>query len=157
MNGRGYPMFRIDPVPIVLFCAIAACSPAPQSSAKGPSGPAIQTADQNAPQAEITAEKIARDVVGRIVRVTEVGDDSSPTDWTFEVDEFKLVKILEREATPTAATITVMMTTRNNPGPGEDAVQVSGKLRLHYLRKGGEWVLTTIENLTFRYTIGIST
>lgn len=150
-------MFRINPVAIALFCAVAACSPPPQSSAGGPSGPAIRTANQDAPQPEITVEKIVRDVIRRVVKVAGVNGDSPPTDWTFEADEFKQVKILEREATPAAATITVFMTTRNNPGPDDEAVQVSGKLRLHYRRKGGEWVLTTIENLTFRYTIGIST
>jgi hypothetical protein len=150
-------MFRIHPVAIALFCAIAACSPAPQSSAGAPSGPAIQAANQDAPAPEITGDTIVRDVVGRVVKITEVRGDSPPTDWRFEADEFKQVEILEREVTPTAATITVLMTTRNNPGPDEESVQVSGKLRLHYLRKGGYWVLTTIENLTFRYTIGIST
>ena len=151
-------MFRINPVAIALFCAVAACSPAPQSSTgSGPSGPTIQTANQDASRPEITAEKIMRDVVGRVVKITEVNGDGPPTDWTFEADEFKQVKILEREDTPAAAAITVFMTTRDNPGPDEEAVLVSGKLRLHYRRKGGEWVLTTIENLSFRYTIGIST
>jgi hypothetical protein len=150
-------MFRINLVAIALSCAVAACSPASQSSADGPSGPAIRTASQNAPQPEITAENIVRDVIGRVVKITEVNGDRPPTDWTFEADEFKQVEILEREATPVAAVITVFMITRNNPGPDDDAVQVSGKLRLHYQHKGGKWVLTTIENLTFRYTIGIST
>ena len=150
-------MFRVNPVAIALSCAIAACSPAPQSSTGGPSGPAIQTASQDAQRQEITAETIVRDVIGRVVKITEINGDGPPTDWTFEADEFKQVQILEREATPDAAAITVFMTTRDNPGLGDEAVLVSGKLRLHYRRKGGEWVLTTIENLTFRYTIGIST
>ena len=65
-------MFRINPVAIALFCAVAACSPAPQSSAGGPSGPAIQTANQDAPRPDITAEKIVRDVIGRVVKITKV-------------------------------------------------------------------------------------
>jgi hypothetical protein len=150
-------VFRINPVAIALFCTVSACSPAPQSSAGGPSGAAIQTANQDAPRPEITAEKIVRDVIGRVVKVTEANGESPPTDWMFEADEFRQVEILEREAASAAAEITVFMTTRNNPGPDDEAVQVSGKLRLHYQRKGGEWVLMTIENLNFRYTIGIST
>jgi hypothetical protein len=106
---------------------------------------------------EFSAEKIMRDVVGRVIKITNVAGDSPPTDWTFEADEFKQAEILMREGTPAAAVLTVFMTTRNNPGPEEDAVQVSGKLKLHYQRKGGAWVLTTIENLTFHYTIGVST
>lgn len=150
-------MFRINPVAIALLFTVAACSPPPESSTGGASGLAIQTANQDAAQPAITAETIVRDVIGHIVKITEAVGDSSPTDWTFEADEFKQVEILEREATPAEAAITVFMTTRNNPGPDEKAIQVSGKLRLHYQRKGGAWVLTTIENLTFRYTIGIST
>lgn len=98
-----------------------------------------------------------RDVVGRVVMISEVSGVSPPTDWTFEADEYKQVEILEHDATQTVATITVFMATRNNPKPDEDAVQVSGKLKLRYVRKGNVWVLTTIENLTFRYTIGVST
>lgn len=150
-------MFRFNLVAIALFCAVAACSPAPESSSGGSSDLAIHTANQDPPRPEIAADKIMRDVVGRVIKITEASGGSPPTDWTFEADEFRQVEILEREATPAAAAITVFMTTRNNPGPDEEAVQVSGKVKLHYQRKGSEWVLMTIENLTFHYTIGIST
>jgi hypothetical protein len=152
-------MRRGNLIAVALFCTtVAACSPAPESSS-GSSSPnsTIQTADQNAARLEFSAEKIMRDVVGRVIKITNVAGDSPPTDWTFEADEFKQAEILMREGTPAAAVLTVFMTTRNNPGPEEDAVQVSGKLKLHYQRKGGAWVLTTIENLTFHYTIGVST
>jgi len=150
-------MFRNNPIAIVLFCAVVACSLTAESLASGQSGPTIQTDNQNAPLPGITAEKIVHDVIGSVVKVTDGEGDSPPIDWTFEADEFRHVEILERRATPTAAAITVFMTTRNNPEPDEEAVQVSGKLRLHYQREGGQWVLRTIENLTFCYTIGIST
>ena len=159
-NGKPGPMsaiaamLRIKSIAIALCCAVAACSPAPDASTAGPT---VKTAGQDAAQREITTEKIAHDVVGRVVKITEVNGEGIPTDWTFEASEFKKVEILEREATPTDATITVFLTTRNNPGANEDAVQVSGKLRLHYQRKGAGWSLTGIENLTFRYTIGVST
>jgi hypothetical protein len=153
---RRYPMFRFNLIAIALLCAVAACSPAPESSPGASSDVAIRTASQDPARLEITADKITRDVVGRVIKVTEASD-SRPTDWTFEASEYKQVEILEREVTPTAATLTVFMATRNNPGPKEEAVQVSGKVRLRYQRKGSEWVLTTIENLTFHYTIGIST
>ena len=55
------------------------------------------------------------------------------------------------------ASIVILMTTRNNPGPNEDAVQVSGKLQLRYERTGGRWDLKAIENLNFRYTVGMAT
>ena len=150
-------MFRFNPVAIALLCAVAACSPAPESSSGGSSNLAIHTANQDPARLEITADKIMRDVVGRVIKITEASGDSPPTDWTFEADEFRQVEILERETTLADAVITVFMTTRNKPGPDEEAVQVSGKVKLHYQRKGSEWVLMTIENLTFHYTIGIST
>ncbi len=156
-RARSHPMFRVNIVAIALFCAVAACSPTPKSPVTGPSISTIQTANQDTARPEITVEKIMRDVVGRIVSIIDVAEMSKPTDWTFEADEFKQVEILERKTTPTTAEITVFMTTRNNPKPDEDAVQVSGKLKLHYQRKGGEWALTTIENLTFRYTVGVWT
>ena len=150
-------MFRFNLVAIALFCAVAACSPAPESSSGASSDLAIHTANQDPARPEITAEKIMRDVVGRVIKITEASGDSPPTDWTFEADEFRQVEILEREATLETAAITVFTTTRNNPGQDEEAVQVSGKLKLHYQRKGSQWVLMTIDNLTFHYTIGIST
>lgn len=151
---RRYPMLRFKPIAFALLCAVAACSPAPESSSGGSSDLAIRTASQDPARLEITADTIKRDVVGRVIKVTEASGDNQPTDWTFEASEYKQVEILEREATPTGAAITVFITTRNNPGPKEEAVQVSGKVRLHYQRKGSAWILTTIENLTFHYTIG---
>jgi hypothetical protein len=149
-------MFRVYFVIIALSCAVVACSPTPKPAAAGPSSSTMQTANQEA-HPEFTAEKITRDVVGHVVKIIDVAEQGEPTDWTFEADEFKQVEILEHAATPASAEITVYMTTRNNPKPDEDAVQVAGKLKLHYSRKGGEWVLTKIENLTFRYTVGIWT
>jgi hypothetical protein len=150
-------MFRINPIVIAFFCAVAACSPAPESSAGGRSGPVIQTASQDEALSEITAEKIVHDVIGSVVKITDVEGDSPPADWTFDADESRQVEILERKASPAGAVITAFMTTRNNPGPDDELLTVSGKLRLYYQRKGGEWVLTMIENLTFRYRIDIST
>jgi hypothetical protein len=150
-------MFRLHLTAFALICTLAACSPAPESAKGGASAPAMQTANQDAARGDVTAEKILRDIVGRVVKITEVGGDSQPTEWTFDAGEFRQMEILDRKTTPTSAAITVFMTTRNNPRPDEDAVQVSGRLILHYQRKGGEWVLTTIENLSFRYTIGVAT
>jgi hypothetical protein len=150
-------MFRIKLVAIALCCAVAACSPTPKPPASGPSKSTIQTASQDTANPEIGVEKVLRDVVGRVVKIIDVAEQGEATDWTFEADEFKQVEILDRAATPTTAEITVFMTTRNNPKPDEDAVQVTGRLKLHYQRKNGEWTLTKIENLTFRYTLGVWT
>jgi hypothetical protein len=103
----------------------------------------------------ISVEKISKDVVGRVVEITELAGDGTPTKWTFEADEFRQVQILEESVSGAAATIVIAMTTRNNPGPEDDAVQVSGKLRLHYELRQGEWILKDIENLAFQYTVGL--
>ena len=47
------------------------------------------------------------------------------------------------------------MLTRSRPGEGD--VQVSGQLKLRYEWKGKQWVLRSIENVSFRYSVGVST
>ena len=106
---------------------------------------------------EITAEKIMTDIVGRVVLVSALTGTSQPTEWTFEADEFKQAEILDRRVTETEYTIVIFMTTRNNHKTGEDDVQVSGRLHLYYGWKESQWVLTRIDNLSFRYTLGQAT
>ncbi len=106
---------------------------------------------------EITAEKIMVDIVGRAVRISEIRGTLPPTEWTFEASEYRHANILEKRMTDTAYTIVIFMTTRNNHRDDEDDVQVSGRLQLYYEWRGGLWVLTGIENLTFRYSVGQST
>ena len=67
------------------------------------------------------------------------------------------MEILERTVTESGATLVIFLTTRNNPRPDENPVQVSGKLQLQYKWRAGYWVLATVENLTFRYSIGVAT
>ena len=89
--------------------------------------------------------------------IESIEGDSNPTEWTFDVDEPRQVKILERESTPAGSVFTIFTMTQNIAHPGEDAIMVSGKLRLNYQLRSEQWVLTGIENLTFRYAIGIAT
>ena len=153
-TARSARKYGVHPVVLVLLCALAACSPAKEISAVSSPGQTIPAASQDAPQSDITPEKIVRDVIGRVVKITAADSGNPATEWTFDADEFKQVEILERESAPGASALTVFMSTHDNPAQGEDSVQVSGKLKLRYQRKGGEWVLTAIENLTFRYTVG---
>lgn len=146
-------MFRYA---LLVFCALAAaCSPAPDTVRPRP--PALPAAERTAAGAEISVERILRDLIGRVVVVNDASGEHTPTEWTFEKDEFKQVEILERSDTPDGIVLTIAMTTRNNPRPNEDAVQVNGRLRLHYQRKGGGWALGAIDNLSFKYTVGIAT
>jgi hypothetical protein len=146
-------MLRILLTVAALLFAATACTEAPDTS----SGSGTMPAANQDGKPVIAVEKIARDVVGRVVPITEVTGDGTPTDWTFEADEFKQVEIVEQQVSDNVATIVIFMTTHNNAGPNDDAVQVSGKLQLRYERNGGNWQLKAIENLSFRYTVGLAT
>ena len=152
------PKFRITLSITAMLFALTGCGPAPESSsAAGPgaSRDALQSV-QSSDRPEITADRIMSDIVGRVVRVAELTEAGPATDWTFEAGEFRHVDILEKHLAENKLTLVIFMTTRNNPQPNEDNVQVSGRLRLHYERKGSRWGLTTIENLSFRYSLGLS-
>jgi hypothetical protein len=141
---------------VILF-ALTGCWSAPE-----PASNVSRNADrlqlvQESGRPEVTAEKIVRDIVGRVVQVSELNEAEPETAWRFEANEFRQVAILEKHVTENRLTLVVFMTTRNNPKPDEDPVQVSGKLQLQYQWKAGRWILKTGENLTLHYSIGVST
>lgn len=148
MNAR---MFRNFLVICVLLCACAACSKAPEPAAGVP--PAVKIADRQ----DVTPEQIKVDLVGRVIRTTDAAGNGPPDEWTFEADEFKQAEILESQRMGNKLTLVILMTTRNNPKPDENSIQVSGRLRLHYELKSGKWSLNEVENLSFKYSIGIAT
>lgn len=65
--------------------------------------------------------------------------------------------ILESKNALSGKILVIYLTTQNNPAANEEHVQVSGKLNLIYARQAGNWVLTGVENLSFLYTVGVST
>ena len=142
-------MFRICLNITAMLLACAACGQAPDSAAPAPT---VQVADKHA----IAADQITRDLVGRVIRISDAAGNGPADEWTFEADEFKQAEILESLRSGDELTVVIYMTTRNNPKPDESNVQVSGKLRLRYARKEGRWMLNQIENLTFRYSIGVA-
>jgi hypothetical protein len=150
-------------VTAMLF-ALTGCVPAPESSSNVTPSPAVPAGNhdllhyvQESGKPEISAEKIMSDIVGRVIQVSELTGAGPPTEWTFEADEFRQVDIQERHMAGNGLTVVIFMTTRNNPRPDENDVQVSGRLQLRYEWKAGQWILTKIENLTFRYSLGLST
>jgi hypothetical protein len=110
---------------------------------------------QNSEKPEITADRISKDVVGRALVVPEVSGAGPNDKWTFEADEYRRIDILDRRPTAAGLDLLVFMLTRSRPGEGD--VQVSGQLRLRYEWKGKQWVLRSIENVSFRYSVGVST
>lgn len=156
-------MLRLAVVLVAGVSVLAGCGPGPDRSAGSTStGPG--TARKAAPRRvqdtrrpEITAEAISRDVVGWAVEITEATGSGPNDKWTFEADEYRRIDIIETHASENAREILVFMLTRDNPKPGDDGLLVSGRLRLRYEWRDGRWVLRQIENLTFQYSIGVST
>ena len=96
-------------------------------------------------------------MVGRVVEVPEISGAGPSDQWTFEADEYRRIEILESSPTATGLDLLVFMLTRSNPKPDEIEVHVSGHLRLHYEWKGKQWELRRVENVSFRYSLGVAT
>ncbi len=139
---------------VALVAAIAGCSPE-RDTQTARSQPALKSVQQSQ-NSEITPDKIATDIVGRKIRISDTGG-ANQNEWTFEASEFRRVAIIERKTTGKGETLVVFVTTQNNPESNEEQVRVAGKLQLTYVRKGGQWVLSEIENLNFQYSIGVAT
>jgi|SRR5262245_53058018 len=156
-------MLRTALIIVAILFASAACSPkqepsrsvAPARPAFGEEGGALRVQDKGRP--EITVQGISKDVVGWVVEVGEINGSQPSTEWTFEANEYRRIDILERHATASGIDLLIFMLTRANPKPGEDDVQVSGQLRLRYEWKANKWTLRRIENVNFRYSLGVTT
>ena len=148
--------FILSIVPMLF--ALTGCDPASMSSSTAPSGPSRDSlrSVQDSGRPDISPEQVIRDVIDRVVEISEAKREGPTTEWTFAADEFRQVEILDRRTTQTGSMIVIFMTTRDNPQHGEEGVQVSGKLQLYYEWREGRWALTRIENLTFQYTIGLA-
>ena len=147
-----------------MLVALTGCGPAPDATstvtpgaAAPASKPDVLHVAQASDKPEITPEKIGQDMVGRVVKISDAAGARPPDEWTFEAAEFRQVEILEKQGAENKLTVVILMTTRNNPLPTEDHVQVTGKLQLQYEWRAGQWTLTGIQNLSFRYTVGVST
>ena len=136
---------------------LAGCGEKPEASgsstAPGDSGSLRSVQDAQKP--EITVAKISKDVVGKVVTVPDASGTLPDDKWTFEADEFRRIDILQRNPSSDGIDLTVFILTRSRPGEGD--IQVSGQLKLHYEWKGKQWVLQKIENVSFRYSLGVST
>jgi hypothetical protein len=152
-------MFRVFLVAIAIVSGCAGCGAGPDSSVPSSSaadGAALRPA-QDSERPEITPAKISKDVVGRAVEVSALSGAGPRDKWTFEAGEFRRIDILERHPTKSGLDLLVFMLSRSIPKPGETQVQVSGQLRLRYEWKGTQWVLRSIENVNFRYSVGVAT
>jgi hypothetical protein len=134
----------------LVFLALSGCSKAPEAST-----PLIPVMQHD--QAVLTVEKIKQDLVRRRVHISGVTEDLPDDVWMFDFDEPKQVEILQQQATDRGLTVVILMRTGDNPNRNEEEpIEVSGKLRLDYLKQGSRLMLKDVENLTFRYSIGIA-
>jgi hypothetical protein len=152
-KGQDSGRFRSPPAVLLValvFIALGSCSKAPQASS--PLIPVVQH-DQTA----LTVEKIKQDLVRRRVHISGVTEDLPDDVWTFDSDEQKQVEILEQHVIDKGVTVTILMTTGDNSERNEEEpIELSGKLRLHYLKQGGRFILKEIQNLSFRYSVGVA-
>jgi hypothetical protein len=152
-------MSRAFLIAVAIVCGFAGCGPKPESSGLPPSagsGGSVRPV-QSSERPEITAARISTDVVGQVVDVPEQSGAGPSDKWTFEAGEYRRIDILERHPTATGLDLLVFMLTRSNPEQDEITVQVSGNLRLHYEWEGKRWMLRSIENVSFRYSLGVAT
>ncbi len=134
----------------LLVFGLASCSKTPEASTS-----LIPVATKD--QAAITAEKIKQDLIRRKVLIYGTNQDLPDDVWTFDSDEPKQVQILDQQVTRDGLTVVILMTTVDNPSRyQEEPIGVSGKLRLDYVKQGSRFVLRNIENLSFRYSVGVS-
>ena len=150
-------MIRAILISVAIVASLAGCGAKPDSSglppAAGDAGSLRSV--QSSEKPEITADRVSKDVVGRALVIPEVSGAGPNDKWTFEADEYRRIDILDRRFTAAGLDLLVFMLTRSRPGEGN--VQVSGQLKLRYEWKGKQWVLRSIENVSFRYSVGVST
>ncbi len=150
-------------IAVTLLLVLAGCAPETGSSTNTTGSPAAEVSDgghlqtvQDPGNAEVSAEKIMKDIVGRVVLVSEATGAGPETEWTFDADEFRKVNVLERRVTEKGLTFVVFMNTGSNPKKDEEPIVVSGKLLLEYENNAGQWMLKAIGNLSFYYSFGVS-
>ena len=147
-------MFRPVASAAVLLAALFGCGQAPDPSPDVTRNVDLQQIAKAARRPDITAEKIAADIVGRKLSIPELHGEGPDEPWVFDANEFIRVNIQEDTVTRTGGeTLVIFVTTRSHPKPDKTQINVAGKLEVQYEWKADKWVLTTIRNLTARYTV----
>jgi hypothetical protein len=138
----------------VVLAALTSCGQAPDLSPTVTRKIDLQQIANNARRPDLTAEKIAGDIVGKKLAIPVLHGDGADELWIFDASEFIHVNIQEDTVTSTGGeTLVIFVTTRSNPKSDKTQIHVAGKLELQYEWKADKWVLATIRNLTTRYTV----
>jgi len=136
----------------IMLLALTGCGQAPDPTPTVTRKPDLEQISKDARRPEITAEKIAGDIVGKKLSIPGLHGDEPAEQWTFAAGELRQVNIQEMTVTSTGETLVVFVTTGSIPRPNKTNIQIGGKLELQYEWKADKWVLATIRNLTVRYT-----
>jgi hypothetical protein len=136
-----------------MLLALTGCGQAPDLTPTVTRNPDQQQIAKDARRPEITAEKVAGDIVGKKLSIPELHGNGAAEQWIFDADEFRQANIQEQTVTSTGETLVVFVTTGSIPRPNKAQIHIAGKLELQYEWKADKWVLATIRNLTVRYTV----
>jgi hypothetical protein len=103
---------------------------------------------------EISPAQIREMLNGRTVNVSDVNNSARNISWTFDRSELKEVDVIAATRQGNRVSVAINIRTGSAPGTcnGNPQMFVEGRLRLdlHYL--AGTWTLTSVENLTMRYS-----
>ena len=157
----GTTVNRLVFIVAAMVLVLAACTPEAESTPGVARTNVISAGDhsqihvaQESGNSDVTAEKIETDIVGWVVKISESTGMGSETDWTFDADEYRKANILEKRTTEKGMVLIVYMLTRDNPKPEDESVLVSGKLQIEYEKHGDQWILKSVENQSFYYSVG---
>src|SRR5258706_9142032 len=101
----------------MILVALTGCGQVPDPSPTVTRKPDLQQIAMNARRPEITAEKIAGDIVGKKLAIPELHGNGALEQWVFDADEFRQANIQENTVTSTGETLVVFVITRSNPKP----------------------------------------
>lgn len=105
----------------------------------------------------ISVAKIYKDIVGKSVE--SVPSETTGSDfigWEFGENEPREIEVLKNEFLGDEAYINIKMFTQGAISNDGLTGRLRGNLRLHYERIAGGWLLTEVENLTFKYVVSNS-
>ena len=103
---------------------------------------------------KISVAKIYKDIIGKAV--TSISPEGTETRWTFEENEPREIQILQSKLAGDETYITIKMFTQGVVSRDGDIGRMRGNLRLRYERIAGGYLLTEVENLTFKYVVSNS-
>jgi hypothetical protein len=146
-------MIRAILIVAIVLPALAGCGQAPDPTPTVMGKADLQEIARSARRPDITADKIAGDLVGRKLSIPELNGGGADQQWIFDASQFIRINIQQDTVTSTGGkTLVIFLTTRSNPKSGKTQIHIAGKLELQYEWKADKWVLATVRNLTAHYT-----